>query len=68
MPKQAVLLLAHGTPETVEQIPEYLRNVTSGRPVPDHQHRLGVAREFGEPPQHLPVIGVRQLARSIFDG
>lgn len=47
MSKQAVLLLAHGTPETVEQIPEYLRNVTSGRPVPDHvieeiQHRYGL--------------------------
>jgi ferrochelatase len=36
MPKQAVLLLAHGTPETVEQIPEYLRNVVSGRPMPEH--------------------------------
>lgn len=35
MPKQAVLLLAHGTPETVDQIPEYLRNVVSGRPMPD---------------------------------
>lgn len=35
MAKQAVLLLAHGTPETVEQIPEYLRNVVSGRPVPE---------------------------------
>jgi protoporphyrin/coproporphyrin ferrochelatase len=34
MGKQAVLLLAHGTPETIEQIPEYLRNVTSGRPLP----------------------------------
>jgi ferrochelatase len=33
MPKQAVLLLAHGTPETIEQIPEYLRNVTGGRPL-----------------------------------
>lgn len=32
--RQAVLLLAHGTPESVDQIPEYLRNVTSGRPVP----------------------------------
>jgi ferrochelatase len=44
MPRQAVLLLAHGTPETVEQIPEYLRNVVSGRPIPQHvveeiQHR-----------------------------
>ena len=34
MAKQAVLLLAHGTPETIEQIPEYLRNVVSGRPLP----------------------------------
>ena len=47
MPKQAVLLLAHGTPETVEQIPEYLRNVVSGRPMPEHvvkeiQHRYSL--------------------------
>jgi ferrochelatase len=31
----AVLLLAHGTPENVDEIPEYLRNVTGGRPIPD---------------------------------
>jgi ferrochelatase len=47
VPKQAVLLLAHGTPETVEQIPEYLRNVVSGRPLPQHvieeiQHRYSL--------------------------
>jgi len=47
MTKQAVLLLAHGTPETVEQIPEYLRNVVSGRPMPQHvveeiQHRYSL--------------------------
>ncbi|HEU5350793.1 MAG TPA: ferrochelatase [Terracidiphilus sp.] len=36
MAKQAVLLLAHGTPEKAEQIPEYLRNVVSGRPLPQH--------------------------------
>jgi ferrochelatase len=36
MPKQSVLLLAHGTPETVKQIPEYLGNVTGGRPLPAH--------------------------------
>jgi protoporphyrin/coproporphyrin ferrochelatase len=45
--KQAVLLLAHGTPETVEQIPEYLRNVVSGRPLPqavieEIQHRYSL--------------------------
>jgi ferrochelatase len=45
--KQAVLLLAHGTPETVEQIPEYLRNVVSGRTLPqavvdEIQHRYAL--------------------------
>jgi ferrochelatase len=47
MAKSAVLLLAHGTPETVEQIPEYLRNVVSGRPLPqavieEIQHRYSL--------------------------
>ena len=32
--KTAVLLLAHGTPESPDQIPEYLGLVTSGRPLP----------------------------------
>ncbi len=35
MPRSAALLLAHGTPETVEEIPAYLRNVTGGRPLPE---------------------------------
>ena len=30
----AVLLLAHGTPDRVEEIPEYLSRVTRGRPLP----------------------------------
>jgi ferrochelatase len=47
MPERAILLLAHGTPETIEQIPEYLRNVVSGRPMPQHvveeiQHRYSL--------------------------
>jgi ferrochelatase len=33
--RQAVLLLAHGTPQSLDQIPEYLRNITSGRPMPE---------------------------------
>jgi ferrochelatase len=45
--RQAVLLLAHGTPQTLDQIPEYLRNVTSGRPMPESvveeiRHRYGL--------------------------
>lgn len=30
----AILLLAHGTPDVADEIPEYLRNVVSGRPLP----------------------------------
>jgi protoporphyrin/coproporphyrin ferrochelatase len=33
--RRAVLLLAHGTPDSLDEIPAYLRNVTSGRPMPD---------------------------------
>ena len=32
--KAAVLLLAHGSPENPDQVPEFLRYVTSGRPMP----------------------------------
>jgi len=33
--KSAILLLAHGTPDTLDEIPEYLKNVTGGRPLPE---------------------------------
>ena len=57
MGKRAVLLLAHGTPDTVDEIPEYLRNVVSGRPMPQHvveeiQHRYSL---IGEPKGHSPL-------------
>ena len=32
--KRAVLLLAHGTPDSLDEIPQYLLNVTGGRPLP----------------------------------
>jgi ferrochelatase len=55
--EQAVLLLAHGTPGNVEEIPEYLRNVVSGRPMPqavveEIQHRYSL---IGEPRGHSPL-------------
>ena len=45
--RHAILLLAHGTPQTLAEIPEYLRNVTSGRPLPEAAvaeitHRYGL--------------------------
>jgi protoporphyrin/coproporphyrin ferrochelatase len=33
--RAAVLLLAHGTPDALAEIPEYLSNVTGGRPLPE---------------------------------
>jgi ferrochelatase len=55
--KRAVLLLAHGTPGNVDEIPEYLRNVVSGRPMPqavveEIQHRYSL---IGEPRGHSPL-------------
>jgi len=45
--KEAVLLIAHGSPDRVEEIPEFLRYVTGGRPLPDAvieeiKHRYGL--------------------------
>jgi len=45
--KTAVLLIAHGSPDRVEEIPEFLRYVTGGRPLPDAvveeiKHRYGL--------------------------
>ena len=44
--KQAVLLLAHGSPESVDDIPEFLSQITRGRPIPPEvidevKHRYG---------------------------
>jgi ferrochelatase len=34
-PKSAILLLAHGSPESPADIPEFMKHITGGRPVPD---------------------------------
>jgi ferrochelatase len=60
MSRTAVLLLAHGTPDSVSEIPEYLQNVTGGRAIPDSvikevQHRYAL---IGRSP--LTEITLRQ--------
>ncbi|HTC95606.1 MAG TPA: ferrochelatase [Terriglobales bacterium] len=45
--KEAVLLLAHGSPEKPEDVPAFLRNITSGRPISPEtmkevEHRYGL--------------------------
>ncbi len=53
--KQAVLLIAHGSPERVEDIPEFLQNISQGRPLPE-----AVVREV----QHrYSLIGSSPLTR-----
>jgi protoporphyrin/coproporphyrin ferrochelatase len=34
-PKSAILLLAHGSPDSPADIPEFMKHITGGRPVPD---------------------------------
>ena len=45
--KSAILLIAHGSPERVEEVPEFLLQVTGGRPLPPQvveevQHRYAL--------------------------
>jgi ferrochelatase len=45
--KHAVLLIAHGSPERVEDIPAFLKNISRGRPMPEEvirevQHRYSL--------------------------
>ncbi len=47
MSKRAVILLAHGTPDELEDVPKYLSNVVSGRAMPESvveeiTHRYGL--------------------------
>ena len=55
----AVLLIAHGSPERVDDVPEYMRYVTGGRPIPDSvvqevQHRYGL---IGISPLRCHTVG-----------
>jgi ferrochelatase len=55
MSKTAVLLIAHGSPERVEDIPAFLQNISRGRPMPE-----AVVREV----QHrYSLIGSSPLTR-----
>jgi len=55
MSKDAVLLIAHGSPDRVEDIPEFLQNISRGRPMPE-----AVVREV----QHrYSLIGSSPLTR-----
>lgn len=55
MSQPAVLLIAHGSPERVEDIPQFLQNISRGRPMPE-----AVVREV----QHrYSLIGSSPLTR-----
>ena len=59
MSRNAVLLIAHGSPENVDDIPEYMRYVTGGRPIPESvvkevQHRYGL---IGISPLRCHTVG-----------
>ncbi len=72
----AILLLAHGTPDRLSEMAEYLRLVTGGRPMPQHvveelQHRyaeIGLAEEplpEGPPLTRWTLLQGRLLAHAL---
>jgi len=66
--KTAVLLLAHGSPDSVEQVPEFLLRVTGGRPLPppvvdEVKHRYGLIGR--SPLTELTLKQAELLAREL---
>jgi ferrochelatase len=66
--KTAVLLLAHGSPDSVDQVPDFLLRVTGGRPLPqpvveEVKHRYGLIGR--SPLTELTVKQAELLAREI---
>lgn len=64
----AVLLLAHGSPESSEDIPEFLRNITSGRALPPHvvqevRHRYELIG--GSPLQRITLRQAEMLQEAL---
>jgi len=67
---RAILLLAHGTPNTLGEMAEYLGKVTGGRPMPQHvieelQHRyaeIGLGETPGAEPPPLTKWTLKQAA------
>jgi len=65
---RAILLHAHGTPNTLGEMAEYLGKVTGGRPMPQHvieelQHRyaeIGLQATPGTEPPHLTKWTLKQ--------
>ena len=66
--KSAVLLLAHGSPDSVEEVPEFLLRVTGGRPLPqpvvdEVTHRYGLIGR--SPLTELTLQQAELLAREL---
>ena len=57
--KSAVLLLAHGSPDSADDVPEFLLHVTGGRTLPSHV--------IDEVKQRYGLIGASPLARWTFE-
>jgi ferrochelatase len=63
MSKQAVLLIAHGSPDKVEDIPAFLQNISRGRPMSD-----AVVREVQHRYSKIGASPLTRLTRAQADG
>jgi len=66
--KTAVLLLAHGSPDSPDDVPEFIRYVTGGRPVPDTvieeiRHRYSLIGK--SPLPEITMAQARDLQRAL---
>jgi ferrochelatase len=66
--KNAVLLIAHGSPDSVDQVPDFLLRVTGGRPLPqpvidEVKHRYGLIGR--SPLTELTMKQAELLAREL---
>lgn len=75
MSKLAVLLLAHGSPEHTADIPEYLRNVTGGHPLPAaavaevvRRYQLIGRSPLTEHTRRLASLVARELGVAVYVG
>jgi len=74
-PRRAVLLLAHGTADSLDDIPEFLRHVTGGRPVPPqvidevrHRYSLIGHSPMNEITAHQGKLLARELGTPVYVG
>jgi len=75
MNSTAVLLIAHGSPERVEDVPEFLQNISRGRPMPEavvrevqHRYSLIGSSPLTKITRQQAALVARELSLPVYVG